>query len=260
MNKDRIGKLTNITSTTNAGTYTYSSTKPNAVQTVTDPDNLMPLTQNITYTPFNKPATITEGNYLLELTYGPQQQRKKTVLKNNSVVQRTITYSGNYEKIQVGTDVYEVHYIGGGAINVLHNGTDQMFYVYTDHLGSILTLTDASGAVVYEQNFDAWGRKRNPNDWSYTTNPNSKPPWLIRGFTGHEHNDEVALINMNARMYDPIVARMLSPDNMVQDNTYTQSYNRYSYVVNSPMVYTDPSGEFLRRCPCWCYHQQEAVF
>ena len=203
----------------------------------------MPLTQNITYTPFSRPETVTEGDYELTFTYGPENSRKKSVLKLLGAPQRTITYAGNYEKIQTGGDVYEVHYLGMGAINVRQNGgADQIFYTYTDHLGSILTLTNASGIVVYEQNFDPWGRKRNPNNWTYTANPSTPPAWLIRGFTGHEHHDEVALINMNARMYDPIVARMLSPDNFVQNAASTQGLNRYSYVLNNPMVYTYPSG------------------
>ena len=50
---------------------------------------------------------------------------------------------------------------------------------------------------------------------------------------------------MNARLYDPALARMLSPDNLVSDPTNTQAYNRYSYVWNNPMKYTDPSGNDL---------------
>jgi RHS repeat-associated protein len=53
------------------------------------------------------------------------------------------------------------------------------------------------------------------------------------------------LINMNGRLYDPLLARMLSPDNYVQAAGNTQSYNRYSYCVNNPLKYTDPSGEFI---------------
>lgn len=47
---------------------------------------------------------------------------------------------------------------------------------------------------------------------------------------------------MNGRLYDPLIGRMLSPDNYVDDATNTQSYNRYSYVANNPLKYTDPSG------------------
>jgi RHS repeat-associated protein len=63
-----------------------------------------------------------------------------------------------------------------------------------------------------------------------------------RGYTGHEHLDKFALINMNGRVYDPVLARFLSPDPIIQNPENTQSLNRYSYVVNNPMKYTDPSG------------------
>ena len=51
-----------------------------------------------------------------------------------------------------------------------------------------------------------------------------------------------SLINMNGRMYDPIVGRMLSPDIVIQDEQNSQAYNRYSYCFNNPLKYTDPSG------------------
>jgi RHS repeat-associated protein len=57
--------------------------------------------------------------------------------------------------------------------------------------------------------------------------------------------DAFGLINMNGRVYDPIVARFLSPDNYVQLPNNSQGFNRYSYCLNNPLVYTDPSGEFL---------------
>ena len=66
---------------------------------------------------------------------------------------------------------------------------------------------------------------------------------IILGYTGHEHLPHFALINMNGRMYDPVLGRMLSPDNYVQNPNNAQNYNRYTYVLNNPLKYTDPSGE-----------------
>ncbi|NCA86836.1 MAG: RHS repeat-associated core domain-containing protein, partial [Clostridia bacterium] len=66
---------------------------------------------------------------------------------------------------------------------------------------------------------------------------------FARGYTGHEHLDEFGLINMNGRMYDPLLGRMLSPDNYVQAPDNSQNFNRYSYAMNNPLVYTDPDGE-----------------
>ena len=64
-------------------------------------------------------------------------------------------------------------------------------------------------------------------------------------FTVHEHYDVFGIINMNGRCYDPWLGRMLSPDNYVQAAGYSQNYNRYSYALNNPLVYTDPDGEFI---------------
>ncbi|WP_317128284.1 RHS repeat domain-containing protein, partial [Myroides indicus] len=68
---------------------------------------------------------------------------------------------------------------------------------------------------------------------------------IDRGYTGHEHLYTVGLIHMNGRVYDPLLRRFMSPDNYVQDVNNTQNYNRYGYVLNNPLLYTDPSGEFI---------------
>jgi len=64
-----------------------------------------------------------------------------------------------------------------------------------------------------------------------------------RGFTGHEHYPQFKIINMNGRLYDPVICRFFSPDNFVQLPEFSQSYNRYSYCLNNPLKYTDPSGQ-----------------
>ncbi len=68
---------------------------------------------------------------------------------------------------------------------------------------------------------------------------------LNRGYTGHEMMPEFGLINMNGRLYDPALGRFLSPDNYVQEPGNSQSFNRYSYCLNNPLKYTDPSGELF---------------
>ena len=94
-----------------------------------------------------------------------------------------------------------------------------------------------------EYNFDAWGRRRNPTDWSYTNVP--APTLLKRGFTGHEHIGEITLINMNGRMYDPVLGMFISCDNFVQSPTRSQNFNRYSYALGNPLKFTDPDGNFF---------------
>jgi RHS repeat-associated protein len=79
--------------------------------------------------------------------------------------------------------------------------------------------------------------------WGYA-NVATNPTWLYRGYTGHEHLSEFNLINMNARLYDPVLGRMLSPDNYVSVGG-SQGMNRYTYANNNPLKYTDPDGN----CP-----------
>jgi RHS repeat-associated protein len=98
--------------------------------------------------------------------------------------------------------------------------------------------------MVEEYSYDPWGNRRMPetwqNDYTNTTNPGGTGI-LYRGYTFHEQLDCFALINMNGRMYDPVLGRMLSADNYTHSGT--QGLNRYSYVFNNPLKYTDPSGE-----------------
>ncbi len=63
-----------------------------------------------------------------------------------------------------------------------------------------------------------------------------------RGYTGHKQNDDLGLIYMNARYYAPTLNRFLTPDSIVPDPTNPQTLNRYSYTLNNPIRYSDPSG------------------
>ena len=117
---------------------------------------------------------------------------------------------------------------------------DTLYYICKDRQGSITALIRQDQSVAEKFSYDAWGRRRNPANWA---DFNVKTPRLIsRGYTGHEMLDAFGLINMNGRIYDPVIGRVLSPDNYVQDATNTQSYNRYSYCLNNPLRYSDPSG------------------
>jgi RHS repeat-associated protein len=120
--------------------------------------------------------------------------------------------------------------------------TETMYYIHNDYLGSITAITDEDGNLVESLSYDPWGRRRNADDW---TDYNVTSTLFDRGYTGHEHLDQFGLINMNGRVYDPFLARFLSPDPFVQAPGYSQNYNRYSYAWNNPLKYTDPSGYYI---------------
>jgi len=147
----------------------------------------------------------------------------------------------------------------GGTIYRLANGTTgEMFFTYTDYpsadgqvLGSITHITDSAGNLLHEQSFDAWGRARDPDTYEYPAVQTGHALSLTndRGYTGHEMLPQFGIINMNGRLYDPIVGRMLSPDPYVQMPDYSQNFNRYSYAFNNPLIYSDPSGEIVWFAP-----------
>ena len=105
--------------------------------------------------------------------------------------------------------------------------------------------TSSNGTLVEENSYDPWGRLRNP-ETKEIYSPGTEPDLMLgRGYTGHEHLTWFGLINMNARLYDPILGRFLSPDPFVQMPDFTQSFNRYSYCLNNPLIFADESGEFF---------------
>src|SRR5690606_31789869 len=140
-------------------------------------------------------------------------------------------------------------------------GTIKTRYLHKDHLGSITVITDESGNEVESFSFDPWGKRRAMSltqlqsilgNWSSLNNyqkGNLTIPALTltsatthKGFTGHNQLDGVNLIHMGGRVYDAEIGRFLSADPFVQDSTNLQALNRYSYVENNPLSYTDPSG------------------
>ncbi|MBL7919833.1 MAG: VCBS repeat-containing protein [Bacteroidia bacterium] len=238
----------NITNKFDAGNYVYDSQKHNQVKDVGNSNNIISnIQQDITYTLFDKTKHITEGPNEIEITYGPTKDRMQTefILNGNSFMRRLYLNNCQIELDNSSTILQTVNYInapsGICAIQVEQGVSKNIYYPYYDHLGSILTVTNKFGVIVAEQNFDAWGRRRNANTWAYNS-LNVLPSWLSRGYTGHEMLESFNLINMNGRMYDPILGRMLSVDPILQNEKSTQGYNKYSYCLNNPLKYTDPSG------------------
>ena len=117
----------------------------------------------------------------------------------------------------------------------------ELHFIGRDYLGSVTHIADSKGNLVAEYSYDAWGRLRDPATQEHA----SSDLLLWRGFTGHEWLPWFGLYNMNARLYDPVLGRFLSPDPYVQMPDNTQNLNRYLYALNNPFQYTDPSGEFL---------------
>jgi len=256
---DAIG---NITSKTGVGTYTYHATKRHAVVSTTgtinnayaydangnmETRNGQPITWYRNNLPRKISASATVSN---EFWYGPDGARWKQVTVNGSST-GTWTYIGAYVERLVTSTVNEYrHYVHGpnGVVAVYKRPASGVAptttYVTKDHLGSLDVITSTAGFELADAAFSAFGERVNftgsgpPNPSDLTALKNA----TRRGFTFQEHLDETGLIHMNGRVYDPVIARFISPDPFVQAPFNGQSLNPYSYALNNPLKYTDPSG------------------
>ena len=206
------------------------------------------------WTSFDKPERMVRGNitsgytgatFLYDGQFNRIQKQEATfnALQNIGVPKETTFYIGkDYEKISNANETEILHRysinVGGSVIQVEreHNTDfDQPKYLLADNLGSTNVIVDQLGADVQTLSFDPWGMRVNSDGGTVNGITN-------RGFTGHEMDDEVGLVNMNARIYDPYLGRFLSADPLLPDPYDMQSFNRYSYVRNNPLKYIDPTG------------------
>ncbi|HEY7550551.1 MAG TPA: RHS repeat-associated core domain-containing protein, partial [Hyphomicrobiaceae bacterium] len=107
--------------------------------------------------------------------------------------------------------------VGGRLIGMRVENSDETTltrYFHHDHLGSIAVITQEAGVgvgiVVERLSYDAWGQRRQlDGEPAASGSITSQSPY---GFTGQEHLEEVGLIHMNGRVYDPLLARFGTPD------------------------------------------------
>ena len=258
---DAIG---NLLSKSDVGTYTYplaGSALPHAVSVVNgtinstftyDPNGNQTagLGRSISYTSYNKPSSITQGSATLFFSHDIDHQRFKQQAPEGTTLYFD-AFGVHAERFSSGTSQWYDYVSAGGAmlgVRVLHSDLSVTTrYFHTDNLGSIAVITDETGAVVERDGYDAWGKRRFPNGADDPTG--SLTSQVTRGFTGQEELSDVGLVHLNGRVYDPLIARMTSADPMVPDPMNGQAWNRYSYVINNPLAFTDPSGYcFLGLC------------
>ncbi|SHF33884.1 FG-GAP-like repeat-containing protein [Chryseobacterium takakiae] len=235
------------------------------------------LIQKIVYNENNDPVYINgeRGDVLFQygltdmrqrVTYGGQAS--SDVFPENEEWQGKFTKyyneDGSFEVIvnnEAGGTEKHILYIGGNPYeaNIVYlkeydNEKGAFKFLHKDYLGSILAISDEAGNKLEQRHFDGWGNlthlqvgnggiivgKENVRNFI----AESGGLLIDRGYTSHEHFFDVGIIHMNGRLYDPLLRRFLNADENIQDPTNTQNYNKYGYVMNNPMMYSDPSGEF----------------
>ncbi len=264
---DSIG---NLTSRSDVGTYTYgpANSRPHAVSQITlsgvgtsfvyDADGNMTAGNGrvVSYTDFDMPSSISAGGAGDTFMYGPDHQRIERTTNSTIIVYLNPGNAGKlyYEKeMNLSHSVLEERLyisVGGTPVVMLKRlnggGSYIPYYLHRDGLGSTVAITGSTGSVVERLSYEPFGKRRFPTGAS---DPTNSVYGVIsdRCFTNHEHLDDLDLIDMNGRVYDPLIARFLTADPNVQFADDIQSYNRYSYVQNNPLNATDPSGYFSFR-------------
>jgi len=177
--------------------------------------------------------------------YGPKGEKYRRAV--SGVTNETTFYIGSVEVIQssVGTTVFKRN-IGGVAVQTISAlaGTTLNETVVQDHLGSVVSLySNATEPLpaANQMDYGPFGTRR------LVSNPEQYGPGLVvtatdKGFTGHAMLDQLGVIHMGGRIYDPLQMRFMQADPFVQDPLSAQSYNRYLYLWNNPLNGTDPTG------------------
>ncbi|MFZ5942320.1 MAG: RHS repeat-associated core domain-containing protein [Bacteroidota bacterium] len=250
--QDGLGNLEAKSDVAGNLVYGENGAGPNVLTSMKDSYGYMPPEQQIGYTPFNKVKQITElqgeDNYTLSVDYRVDNQRSFTELAVNNVPVKTKRFFDEYQEVTTDnqTTAYYFIYAPTGLCAIKEKelsqyGDETLWLVHNDHLGSPVLFIDATNPTNrFEQSFSVWGIPRDPSDWSETA---ENPLYADIGFTGHEDLAEFKLINMSGRVYDPVLGRFLSPDPYIQVPEFPWGFNRYSYCLNNPLVYTDPDGD-----------------
>ena len=287
----------NIRSKTGVGTYAYGSDAgaapsgtagPHAVASVSRPasgggtttvsysydanGNNVASTdgRTIAYTAFDKPTSIVKGSHTTTFAYAPDRARFQ---RTDTDAQGTTTtlYLGSVEKITRPGGLTQLkRHIGGVVIETTGPATGRCtaadatvtLYRLNDHLGSVDALLDEAGDQYQAMRFGPWGRRTDAatgSDLTDTAAMTFDHCATTRGFTNHEMLDEVGVIHMNGRIYDPTLARFLQADPYIQFPNNLQNHNRYSYVMNNPLSYTDPSGHFIFTLSAMIFAAQHGI-
>lgn len=265
---DAIG---NPQSRTGSGTYayggsSYSYTQPHAVRTLTSTDGTRRnysydangnLTagpgRSITWSSYDKPKQVNSGD-IVSFEYTPD----RSLISRSHSDGNGGTYIGRLFEAATqpgGNTEYRMYIYAGDELVAIHarisNGSASTRYPLQDHLGSTVLFSDEQGREVAgsRTSYDAWGQARptsGPNGYRRPAASQSVATVSGRplGYTGHLNLDSLGLVHMGGRLYDPELGRMVSADPNVQFPLASQGFNRYSYVNNNPLSFTDPSGYF----------------
>jgi len=176
-----------------------------------------------------KEITNKGGRILAKYYYDDNGNRiKKEAYDNRGKLTKTYYIGDIVRKIDDTGKITDTSYYYHNGELIASKQNNQIIYYHPDHLGSNVLMTDEEGEVIEETFYLPFGEVIEGGDSRYL-------------YTGQEYDDESELYYYGARYYSPYLRQFTQPDTVIQDVYNPQNLNRYSYVLNNPYKYTDPS-------------------
>jgi RHS repeat-associated protein len=230
--------------------------------------------RTVDYTAFDKPSAIEQDGRSTAFVYDASRSHLMRIddrLDGQGPV-RTLRFGGielEYPHLHQGGEVdVTIRRLMAGHINEEMTGrfnvssgvfnnlliTEQRFSL-TDYQGSVVGYTDIDGELLEQMRYEPFGRSV-ALPLSYQSDAMAiglslslavaqEKRFGSAGYTGHDAIANFGLIHMGGRLYDASLGRFLSADPFVQAPENSQNLDRYAYVLNNPVSYTDPSGYFF---------------
>ncbi|RZM75328.1 hypothetical protein C3B51_18675 [Pseudoalteromonas rubra] len=215
--------------------------------------------RSIEYTARNKAASITVDGKVVRFNYDVNNRRYKRVDEN-----QTVYYVGALEltvssKESGDNTPFIKRYIGNDAQQkYFMNGNSAIQWMFTDHQGSVIAVANRNYELLARYSYDVFGVQKYEGPQNLVDTLNFSTAQRIfdmvsdnfRSYTGHEPitlGGDNRIIHMNGRVYDADTGRFMQADPFVQAPNNLQNYNAYSYVLNNPLSYTDPSGYLFKK-------------
>lgn len=260
----------NFKTKSNVGTYHYTdASRANRLKSISGSTNYSFIYDdngNVTndgirtheYTSFDKAHTISKGQVYTKYDFGPSREviyredylQEKNDLGTLAWMTKQTHYAGkSYQKERIvesgRSDKVKHTYFAGGIMVVQHESTgiEQTNYLHGDYQGSTISMTDDKGNLLQQYYYTPFGEQKT----AFTGGLNRLLSVMPVGYTGHEMVNHLNIIQMGGRTYDAKIGRFLQADIAVQTPDNVQAYNKYSYVLNNPYTYTDPSGYFFKK-------------
>jgi RHS repeat-associated protein len=199
---------------------------------------------DLVYDAENRLVEVQKNDATIALfTFDGDGKRVKSVMDGETI----LFAGGHYEK--KGSTITKYYFAGASRVAMRKYTIPQNMtveYMLGDHLGSTSLTTDANGVKISELRYKPWGETR----YEWTDAPATTPTYELTKYqyTGQYSDSYIKLLFYGSRHYDPELGRFIQPDSIVPNPANSQSWDRYSYVWNNPVRFTDPDGHWPT---CW---------